>query len=696
MRADRDVLTRTLRLIATVITVAAAALVQAASASADEVVTACGPYANNVFNHAAVFGINTGQSCPTASLGGGGMEIWSAGNSVAKGQSAKWQATAPPGLVIVGASIPSPGLLSAGVNDGGQYGGGFYWSGGGAGTHDGETSAGFGPFSSSYLGFQLVCGVGTCTSGVSQLDVGEINLYVRETAGPSLAAPDGLWQAPGWVRADWTLHFYGDSPSGLCGLSATLNGQAAASSGSARDPSVWHECNAPAVAQTIHTWQHGQGAMQLTLAGYDAAGVPVSYTKTIYVDNSQPQLLMSGPTDVPSTAGVQYVAATAGGSPSGIAGLDCAVDGGSAQWYAGASAQVPVSGVGPHSIRCSAANNAVDGAGNHGWSNPAVWTLKIGQPTLTAIGFSKPINAPVCNRVRKRVKIAARWVTVRRHHRLVQIRRPAHRKLVTVTRCHLRVVRRRITVWTTVTHHGRKVQVKRRKTIRVPLFPHVVMHTSKRVAHGKATTVNGWLGTSQGAPLPGQSVRVLAAPDNGLGQFAQIGTATTADNGSWSAQLPAGPTRLVEAVYDGAPTLEASVSQQVQVIVPAKVKLLSVSPARIPWGGTVRVVGRLVGGYLPSGGALVRLRIGSGSSVTTYGVQEHVGGNGRFATTYTFGMGDPSFFRTFWFQVASLPMGNYPWAPANSGKRSVVVGGHPPTPLLPLRPVSKMRRSFQS
>jgi hypothetical protein len=66
-----------------------------------------------------------------------------------------------------------------------------------------------------------------------------------------------------------------------------------------------------------------------------------------------------------------------------------------------------------------------------------------------------------------------------------------------------------------------------------------------------------------------------------------------------------------------------------------------------------------------------------GSAYTTYGVHEHVSGNGRFTTTYTFGVGDASLLRSYWFQIASLPMGDYPYAPANSRKLSVLVGGHP-------------------
>ena len=91
----------------------------------------------------------------------------------------------------------------------------------------------------------------------------------------------------------------------------------------------------------------------------------------------------------------------------------------------------------------------------------------------------------------------------------------------------------------------------------------------------------------------------------------------------------------------------------------------------------MRLTGALKGGYLPPGGALVRLRIGLGHAFTTYGVHEHVGGTGRFTTLYTFGVGDPRIRRTYWFQLASLPMGDYPFAPSSSRRVPVVVGGHP-------------------
>jgi hypothetical protein len=93
------------------------------------------------------------------------------------------------------------------------------------------------------------------------------------------------------------------------------------------------------------------------------------------------------------------------------------------------------------------------------------------------------------------------------------------------------------------------------------------------------------------------------------------------------------PSRLTEADYGGATDVLPALSAMVRETVPAEVTLTGVSPRRVAWGGTVRLTGGLHGGYLPAGGALVRLRIGQGKAVTTYGVREHVIGNGRFSTT---------------------------------------------------------------
>ncbi len=571
------------------------------------------------------------------------------------------------------------------VGDGHGWWGEFFWNGGpglaGRSAPMSDSFSRYGccqaSFNNQTVGWFISCASASC-SYPAALDVSGVSLAVDEVVGPWLAAPSGLWQAPGWVRGDVTLGFYGDSPSGVCGLGATINGQIVANSASGRDVSTWHQCNAPAISQTIHTIDYGQGSMPLTISGLDAAGVPVNYTKMIRIDNQEPTVTLSGPSDAPSTAGTQYVTATASAGPSGVAGISCAADGAPARWYPSATAQVPVAGVGQHQVMCFSESNARDGSGTPGISTTRTFSMSIRIPTVAGIAFTSIADRLRCKRVKKRVKVPGRTVIVRRHHKLVRIHKRPHTKVVQVTKCHPRTILVHRIVVVTVRRHGKKVKVRRRKTIRVPVPPHAVLKLHRRVAFGHTTTVSGWLGTYDGVALGGQVVEVLSAPDNGRGAFTPVAWATTASNGGWSAQIPAGPSRLIEADYGGAANLEPSLSGQVTETVPAKIKLLRIVPRRVAWGGSVRITGQLVGGYLPSGGALVRLRIGLGSAHTTYGVQEHVTGNGRFSTTYTFGAGDRRVHRSYWFQLATLPMGNYPFAPSHSGKRFVRVGGHPP------------------
>ncbi len=462
----------------------------------------------------------------------------------------------------------------------------------------------------------------------------------------------GLWATTKWVRGEWPLYWSGDSPSGICSLVASLAGQALQSETVVADQNLWKQCQIPYgqwMGDEVFTNEYPNGADKLTIGDTDAAGESASASETVHVDNVQPTVSLSGPTDAPSTAGTQYVTATAAAGPSGVSGIDCSVDGAVAQWFPAASAQVAVAGVGEHTVRCYSENNAVDDDRRPGCLGDRDRSpTKIGVPTVAAIAFDRVADELRCHKTRKGA-----------------------------TKCHPRTELVKRTVTVRVRRHGRIAHVRRVEKVRIVVLPHVVQSATRRVGFGKSTTVSGWLGTYTGSALAGQSVEILTAPDNGSDAFTPLASTTTQSDGSWSVTVPPGPSRLIEVSYPGAPTTESSTSTQVHELVPAKVRLLSVKPRHVAWGHTVRIVGRLLGGYLPAGGALVRLRIGLGSAHTTYGVHEHVGGDGRFQTTYTFGAGQAQILRRFWFQLASLPMGDYPYAPANSRRVYVVVGGHP-------------------
>ena len=122
-----------------------------------------------------------------------------------------------------------------------------------------------------------------------------------------------------------------------------------------------------------------------------------------------------------------------------------------------------------------------------------------------------------------------------------------------------------------------------------------------RTAFGATTKVDGWLGTAQGDALPGQPVGVMTAPDTPSGQFTQAAVATTRSDGTWTATLPAGPSRRVQASYAGTATVEPSTSGAARVVVPASLTL-AIHPRRTHWEGTILISGRLRGCCVPIAG----------------------------------------------------------------------------------------------
>jgi hypothetical protein len=159
------------------------------------------------------------------------------------------------------------------------------------------------------------------------IETGGINLDVAETVGPSFTSASGLWQSSGWVRGSWPFGLSADSPSGVCSLAAFLSGQPIAQTKSNADPSVWHQCSAAAINIPVNTIGLGQGGLPLEISADDAAAQDAANSETVYVDNEQPALALTGPTDAPSTSRTQYVTATASAGPSGVAGISCSLDG---------------------------------------------------------------------------------------------------------------------------------------------------------------------------------------------------------------------------------------------------------------------------------------------------------------------------------------------------------------------------------
>jgi hypothetical protein len=196
-----------------------------------------------------------------------------------------------------------------------------------------------------------------------------------------------------------------------------------------------------------------------------------------------------------------------------------------------------------------------------------------------------------------------------------------------------------------------------------------------RVRHGQPTTVSGFVGIADGTALADQAVDLYSSPDDNAPSFSAMTTVTTDASGEWTAKVPAGPSRLIEAVYPGNATTEPASSSTVKLTVPARIAV-SISPHVVPWSGKIAIRGRLVGGYVPRDGVALRLRVPyPGGQSLQEPFRTNSRGEFKFLWTYGSGRGVASYR----FTVATTATEtDYPWAAAIS--RAVRVTFGRPTP----------------
>ncbi len=586
----------------------------------------------------------------------------------------------PPTIGITGAWTPlNQVLVNPGINtisDG--FAASYFWNGGTQTVDDENHCCGTMDYGlginrndlgdSRYFGFQVSCimssGCSGFVGGGQALDVRGIQLTAEDNTPPSVVpVGNNLWyQTSLWARGTWPISFESADDSGVCSMSATVDGQPFQGPTASNNQSSWTQCPTPqTMNQTIDTASYPDGDLTLQLTAQDAAS-PANVSapsETVHVDNQPVILQLTGPSDALSTAGTQYVDAVASAGPSGVNDIQCSADGAPFQVYTGNAAQIPVEGTGQHSVSCFAQNNAIDAQGNRGATALQTWQLGIRQPTAAGISFgSRLVDALRCRRESVRVVIPAHWVTLHRHGRRIRVHHRSRSRIQREVRCHPRVVVRKV----------RGPGGVHRK--RFVLLPHTIAPTQLRIPFGHASSVGGWVGLADGTALPGVPVAVMSATDNGLGRWHQTEVTTTGADGTWSAELAPGPSRLIEAVYPGSDTAEPATSGQVRLTVRTKV-LLSIHPRVVRWGHTIKISGRVLGRNIPAG-KLLRLRIGTARAYSTVGIPD-INADGRFRTTWTFAPGHGVV--RYWFSVTTLPEADYPYAQSGSRRVYVTVQG---------------------
>jgi hypothetical protein len=116
-------------------------------------------------------------------------------------------------------------------------------------------------------------------------------------------------------------------------------------------------------------------------------------------------------------------------------------------------------------------------------------------------------------------------------------------------------------------------------------------------------TVTGLVQTADGQPIAGAQVQATQQAAGWRRHAA--GTVTSNSHGEFRYTIPAGPSRTITFSFPGSPTLRASAgTTTVRVMGKARIKV----GRRAQAGRRLGITGRVLGGYIPSGGVLVQLQ----------------------------------------------------------------------------------------
>jgi hypothetical protein len=178
-------------------------------------------------------------------------------------------------------------------------------------------------------------------------------------------------------------------------------------------------------------------------------------------------------------------------------------------------------------------------------------------------------------------------------------------------------------------------------------------------AFGAGHTIVGRLTGAGGMPIGAAQVNVLSTPDYAGAQTAAMPSATTAANGDFTLQLPAGmSSRTLRFEYSAQIDSQPVVTRTLQLSVRAGVAL-SVAPHTVSVGRSIHFTGRLRGGPVPAGGKLLVLeaRAPGGAWLEFDVVRSDA--HGRFHAGYRFKFPGPADYQ---FRALCEAEADYPFA----------------------------------
>ncbi len=322
---------------------------------------------------------------------GGGV----AGNPAA-GSEENISTTAPPGISIVQATTD----FSESQFGTSGWGSGDFYAGGGSSWTPGTSLS---PFTDSNIdseewAFQLECSSGDCTQGTpADVTVNNIAFTAEESQNPTVTPATGsLLDQNGYVwnpaNDPWSITASASDPSGVCNLTANVDGQAVVLDSQQPDANAWQQCANGTWPGSVNTLDYipTSGLLPLSLVATDAAQNTTTIPNPVEVDNEPVSVSLATPNDPNPTLWVNHAvtvtsAATTG--PSGLTGTNCTID--SAKSFPYDFTGFTVDGDGVHTVSCTAANNAVDPQGQHNTGTTSE-TVKIDEQP-PAVSF-EPFN----------------------------------------------------------------------------------------------------------------------------------------------------------------------------------------------------------------------------------------------------------------------------------------------------------------
>jgi hypothetical protein len=197
---------------------------------------------------------------------------------------------------------------------------------------------------------------------------------------------------------------------------------------------------------------------------------------------------------------------------------------------------------------------------------------------------------------------------------------------------------------------------------------------ARPLPYGRGVAFGGRLVGGSGTPLPGMPVRIVERFGSGASATERVSTAWTDGDGSFSAALPAGPSREVLAVFAGTPTLSRAASRPLQLRIRGGVRLRVSSRLATVGGRPVVFSGRVgaAGCSIPPGGKAVELQFRLPGLGWSEFRTVQTDARGRFRYAYRFSDDDSRGVR-FQFRAYAPAQGDWPYEPG--GSRPVAVRG---------------------